>query len=256
MSDLDKNFLPKDPLERAKMLESELVIACEGNWDKYSRYVDLRRLFLQDPILKSLLPDFVRTCRDLQHFWPYIKNVSPKWAPRRQHVRDALSPLFNHLEDARRAPVDGVASDALTAFDANAVQVVWQKSLDRRHTDPEGAITLARTLLETVCKSVLERTQTPYGDRDDMPALYKKVAEQLNIAPSQHTEETFRRILGGCTSVVEGLGSLRSKLGDAHGRAAKAAPVKPSARHAQLAVNLAGAMATFIVETWLARSQS
>lgn len=239
------------------MLENELVAACEGHWDKFARYVDLRRLFLQDPALSPLLPDFVRTCRDLEHFWPFIKSISPKWAPRRQHVRDALSPLFNHLENAHRAPIDSVASDVLTAFDAEAVQVIWQKALNRRHTDSEGAITSARTLLETVCKSVLERTNTPYGDRDDMPALYKKVAEQLNIAPSQHTEETFRRILGGCTSVVEGLGSLRSKLGDAHGRASgKTAAVKPSARHAQLAVNLAGAMATFIVETWLARSHS
>jgi len=30
--------------------------------------------------------------------------------------------------------------------------------------------------------------------------------------------------------------------------------VRPSARHAQLAVNLAGAMATFLVDTWIARN--
>ena len=41
---------------------------------------------------------------------------------------------------------------------------------------------------------------------------------KLNFAPSQHTEETFKRILGGVTGVVEGLGSLRNKIGDAHGR--------------------------------------
>jgi hypothetical protein len=45
---------------------------------------------------------------------------------------------------------------------------------------------------------------------------------------------------------------LRNKIGDAHGKG-KAA-VKPAARHAQLAVNLAGAMATFIVETWRERT--
>ncbi|WP_334364405.1 abortive infection family protein [Bradyrhizobium sp. AZCC 1578] len=54
------------------------------------------------------------------------------------------------------------------------------------------------------------------------------------------------------TSVVEGLGSLRNKIGDAHGQGGK--PVRPSARHAaQLAVNLAGAMATFL-DTWIVRN--
>jgi hypothetical protein len=188
MSALDENFLPIDALERAKMLESELVAACEGRWEKHSSYVDLRRGFLHDPMLKGLLPDFVRTCRDLGHFWPYIKGISPKWAPRRQHVRDAFSPLFNHLEDLNRAPVDGVASEVLAAFDATSVQVVWQKALDRRHTDPEGAITSARTLLETVCKRILDEGGPAYGDKDDLPKLYGSVAGKLQIAPSQHTE--------------------------------------------------------------------
>jgi len=127
------------------------------------------------------------------------------------------------------------------------------KALERRHTDPEGAITSARTLLETVCKHVLDETGIDYDDSADLPALYKAVATKLKIAPSQHTEDAFKRILGGATSVVEGLGSLRKKIGDAHGHGKNA--VRPSTRHAQLAVNLAGAMATFIVETWNERSR-
>ncbi|WP_246781556.1 abortive infection family protein [Rhizobium sp. BK379] len=37
---------------------------------------------------------------------------------------------------------------------------------------------------------------------------------------------------------------------DAHGRGGKL-PVRPSRRHASLAVNTAGAMATFLVETFI-----
>jgi hypothetical protein len=65
-------------------------------------------------------------------------------------------------------------------------------------------------------------------------------------------EEVFKRILGGATNVVENLGSLRNKIGDAHG---KGRPVAVLPRHAQLAVNLAGTIATFLVETWLAREE-
>jgi Abortive infection C-terminus len=201
------------------------------------------------------LPEEVRTCRDLEHFWGRIKAVSPQWAPRRAHIRDGLAKLYDHLEGASRAPMDAIASEALSTFDADGVHVVWVKALERRHTDPEGAITVARTLLETVCKRILDESGIEYQDKHDLPKLYGIVATKLDIAPSQHTEDVFKRILGGCSSVVEGLGSLRNKISDAHGRGGKL-PVRPLPRHAHLAVNLAGTMATFLVETWLARAKS
>lgn len=236
------------------MMENILVAACEGG-DRSSSgmYVQLRGMLLSDDTLKSLVPSFVKTCRDLNHFWSYAKDLdtgsSGHWAKRKKHVRDGLTPLFDYLEQRNSAPVDSVASDILKSFDADGVHLVWGKALERRHTDPEGAITSARTLLETVCMHILDETGGGYEEKDDLPALYKGVATKLNIAPSQHAEDAFKRILGGATSVVEGLGSLRNKIGDAHGKG-KAA-VKPGPRHAQLAVNLAGAMATFLVETWL-----
>lgn len=244
--------IPDTLLEQARFLENILVAACEGATQHSGMYQQLRSMLMGDAVLKPLLPDFVRTCRDLNHFWGYIKSVSPKWAPRRQHVRDAMTPVLDHLEGANRAPVDAVASDVLQKFDADGVHIFWEKALARRHTDPDGAITSARTLLETVCKRILDEAGEKYSDKDDLPALYKGVANKLNIAPSQHTEDAFKRILGGATSVVEGLGSLRNKIGDAHGQGGK--PIRPVARHAQLAVNLAGTVATFLIETWMARN--
>nr|WP_237906993.1 abortive infection family protein [Azospirillum brasilense] len=64
----------------------------------------------------------------------------------------------------------------------------------------------------------------------------------------------FKTILGNCQNVVNSLASIRNKLSDAHGRGRKA--VRPSARHAELAVNLAGTVATFLVSTWRARQAS
>jgi hypothetical protein len=244
--------IPDTLLEQARMLENILLAACEGQRTSNQLYTQLRAMLLDEPSIKPLLPSFVRTSRDLNHFWSYIKGQSDRWDPRRAHVREAMTPLIDYLEGANRTPVDNVVSDVLQNFDVEGVHKVWTKALERRHTDPEGAITSARTLLETVCKRVLDETETEYDDKADLPALYKSVATKLNIAPSQHTEDIFRRILGGATSVIEGLGSLRNKIGDAHGHGKNA--VRPSARHAQLAVNLAGTMATFIVETWNERS--
>lgn len=148
--------IPDDRLEQARMLENILVAACEGKTSDSYSYEALRREFMSDQALQPLLPEFVRTCRDLGHFWGYIKTISPKWEPRRFFVRDAMARLFNHIEEVNVAPVDSVASDALQHFDSDGVHAVWTKALGRRHTDPEGAITSARTLLETVCKHVLD----------------------------------------------------------------------------------------------------
>src|SRR3546814_16039179 len=78
----------------------------------------------------------------------------------------------------------------------------------------EGAITLARTLLEDVIKWLLTKQGVDYDERADLPALYRLIAANLNLAPDGHTEEVFKRILGSCQSVVESLGTLRNKLSE------------------------------------------
>jgi hypothetical protein len=148
-------------------------------------------------------------------------------------------------------PADELISKALVSFDESGVHGAWQKALDRRTTDPEGAITAARTLLETACKHIIEETSQAYDANDDLPKLYHTAAECLNLAPNQHSEQVFKSILGNCQSIVGNLAALRNKLGDAHGQGRK--PAKPQSRHAELAVNLAGSMAMFLVSTWAAR---
>ncbi|MCI0573783.1 MAG: abortive infection family protein [Myxococcaceae bacterium] len=131
------------------------------------------------------------------------------------------------------------------------VHDLWAKALARRLEDPEGAITAARSLLESVAKHILDDLSIEYSAKADLPALYRAVATALNLAPSQHTEEPFKVILGGCTSVVQGLANLRNVHGDAHGQGRRS--FRPAARHAELAVNLAGALATFMIATHEAR---
>ncbi|WP_372999773.1 abortive infection family protein [Lutispora sp.] len=87
----------------------------------------------------------------------------------------------------------------------------------------------------------------------DLHELYKFVSDKLNLSPSQHGEKTFRQILGGCSAIISGLGCLRNDLGDAHGQGK--AHYRPLCRHAELAVNLSGAMCSFLLETYEARKK-
>lgn len=223
--------------------------------DFHLRYEALRNSVLADKPLAALMPDLVRKCRNTSEFWDFIKNEYGTYAERRQFLRGQFDRARTVLEDQilGKVPGDNLATATLLRLDAAHVHEVWQKALERRDSDPDGAITAARTLLEAVCKGILDQLGLPYDDKLELPKLYSLTAQQMNLAPYQHSEEIFRQILGGCQSVVVGLGAMRSKHSDAHGRGRAGA--RPTARHAHLAVNLAGAMATFLVETLEFRTQ-
>jgi hypothetical protein len=242
--------LPTDRLQRAMAFRNSLIALCEG-WAKMDEnvYSVLRREFMSDPITAALVPQFVKTAQDRGAMWSFMKDFDGQWEPRRRMVREEFAPMIDALE---RGPAlaDDLITEGIASFDALGVKDAWNKALARRDTDPAGAITAARTLLETVCKHLLEDPEghAAYSPNDDLPKLYRMVSERLNIAPSQHSEDAFKRILGSAASVVEGLGTLRNKIGDAHASGGRK-PVKVAPRHAALAVNLAGSMALFLIET-------
>lgn len=163
------------------------------------------------------------------------------------------SPLYTVSAYSTGSPADAAISMALERFEPDQVHERWSAALERRASDPAGAITLARTLLEDVCRWLLEELGQSASDKDDLPTLYRKLSKALALAPDDHSEQVFKQILGSCQQVVESLGALRNKLGDAHGGGPRR--VKPASRHAELAVNLAGSMATFLVSTWVARKK-
>ena len=252
---------PSIPLEdRLTRLQQILIDrATSSSWNSgwegagLSRleYEVLRRDLLANPTLGPFVPRYVEECRDLERFWSFIKAKAPSYEDRRQFIWRSFEPAFARLEGRAVSPADLDVAAALADLSDDAVHEVWQTALRRRNSDPEGAITTARTLLETVCKHILSDLDVAFDEGADLPKLYGLTAQALSLAPDQHTEQIFKQILGGCKTVVEGLGALRNRLSDAHGRSPLRA--KPASRHAELAVNLAGATATFLVQTWKSR---
>jgi hypothetical protein len=231
-------------LERLKAVLIAASRQAEG-FEQTAEYVLLRKELLASR-LKDRLPRFVTTCRALGEFWHFIQPKFPTYKERRDYIAALLEPLLAELE-RQPAPSDAGAAQALVRMSSAYVEEQWRKALDRRTSDPDGAITAARTLLEAVCKHILDAAGVSYKPKDDLPDLYGSVAKTLNLSPAHHTEEIFKQILGGCFSVVQGLGALRNKISDAHGQGSK--PVRPAPRHAELAVNLAGAVAAFLWAT-------
>lgn len=238
-------------IEQIEILQNMLMSHATGGDVGADEFKEVRDTVLLNKEIADRLPRFVRTCRDLRQFWHFIKPKFPTYAERREYIYKEFQPVFEFLESQERSPADQAIAETLSRLDAEHVHQAWSKALERRAQDPEGAITSARTLLETVCKCILDDFGVVYDRKDNLPRLYRMTAESLNLAPDQHSEQIVRRMLGGCQSVVEGVGALRNVLSDSHGKGKE--PIKPAPRHAELTVNLAGSMATFLVASWEAQ---
>jgi Abortive infection C-terminus len=213
------------------------------------RYSKLRDELIFAPETGSWLPDFVRKCFSLQDFRQFIRGEIEDHAARRRFLWDSFRPLISALNGDPLAPAGMTITSRLESLKAHAVEATWYKALARRNDDPEGAITAARTLLESVCKHLIEETGQTCDEKADLPKLYARCAESLSLAPDRQTEKSFKTILGSCQSVVGELAHIRNKISDAHGRGRR--QMNPASRHAELAVNLAGSVAAFLVATWM-----
>ncbi len=238
-------------VERAEKLQNVLIarathISEASDEDDFKK---LRSYFLSKPETKQLVPDFVRINRNFDQFWNFIKYKIPDYAGRRSFIWAAFEPLIRYLESSSNSPAESSIDETLEALGPEGINQIWGKALERKISDPEGAITIARTLLESTCKLILDNKHIEYdSSKIELHTLYKLTAKALNLSPDQHTERIFKQILGGCSAIINGLGTLRNALGDAHGKGL--ASIKPETRHAELAINLSGAMTQFLIQTF------
>lgn len=232
--------------QELRMILTRLATGQEEKGDG-NLYTQLRTELFLNRVIKSLLPDFVTLCRALDDFWPYIKVRYGTYAERCEFIREQFEPLFAYLEGDKVFLYDDIISDSIIKFDCDSVIYMWEKALERRTTDPDGAITAARSLIESVCKQILTERDVTYEDSYDLPKLFKTTARCLNLAPELHNDGTIKQILSGVQTTVHGFSALRNELSDAHGQ--PKGGYRANMRHAEFAVNLAGSTASFLIQT-------
>jgi hypothetical protein len=133
----------------------------------------------------------------------------------------------------------------LSAITTTGIREHWFTAASRVPVSPAGAITAARTLLESTCKTILiERGEAPAGS-GDLSRLYKQTREALGLAPEQGATQDVNRLVGGFVQIVDGLAGLSNKAGDRHGLPSGAKIADLS--FAGLAVHAAGAAALFLI---------
>lgn len=184
--------VPPPLIIELEQLQNNLIAQATGGGADALEYVKLRAKLLREPVVKDLLPDFVHKYRDLGQYWGWIKYHLRTYRERRDLIWQAFRPALEAVEKGLTGPVHAVASETLAKLDAQHVADTWRKVMTRIGDDPEGAITAARTLVESVCKLIFDHLGIAYENDGDLGKLFKTTARSLKLAVDQHEERVFK----------------------------------------------------------------
>ncbi len=169
---------------------------------------------------------------------------------------------YEFNEGRLRAKGDNALLRHLSATAANidaeylAVQV--ERLAEAVEQDSDLAIGQAKELVETCCKTILAASGDSDYKRLDLIPLVKRTMKQLQLLPEDIPDKakgakTIKAVLGNLAMISQGMAELRNLYGTGHGKHAK--HKRLPVRHARLAVGAATTLASFLFETYAARSR-
>jgi hypothetical protein len=138
--------------------------------------------------------------------------------------------------------------DLLKSRDVPGISTEMNRALQSVEGDPPAAVTAACSALEALCKTYIEDEKLDSPSDKSIKGLWKTVSAHLGFDPSVHADDDIKRILSGVTSIIDGIGALRTHAGSAHGHGKKSYKLEP--RHARLTMNAAYSIVLFVIETW------
>ncbi|MBI3207057.1 MAG: abortive infection family protein [Myxococcales bacterium] len=116
------------------------------------------------------------------------------------------------MRGARAAMAQGLAhvEEQVTALERAVVE------------NPGLAFDLAKTLVESACRTILTERQQPYASDDDLPKLFKTVTTFLPLSPpsasSSGGHKSLKQTVNGLHTALQGVCELRNDFGFAsHG---------------------------------------
>lgn len=159
---------------------------------------------------------------------------------------------YRLMPRAAHAVVAGALQEQARILDYDSVRRDAERALGQADKDPEDAITAACSMLESVCYCILKEMGQPPPAKKDVSHLVNTVQKHLNLSPERtDIEPEIKQILGGLSNVANGVGTLRTHAGDAHGRSKGTG--RADGRIARLAIHAASTISLFFIETWRER---
>lgn len=235
----------------------------ESDWVFYDSRFDLQNgddeiflRFLCETIHPVVRPDVTEAERICQLYNQYLKNdgfqivektrMSGKPIFSGKFIGVTSTPSLNAIKESIAAIDAGYVSQRITAMEAAI------------YNDPGLAVGLAKELVETCCKTILDNRGITISANLDLPQLVKLTSKELALTPDDIPKqataaETIKRLLSNLATITLGIAELRNLYGTGHGKKLQTKGLSP--RHAKLAVGAASTLAVFLLETHEIRSE-
>ena len=119
-------------------------------------------------------------------------------------------------------------------------------------SNPGDAIGKAKELIESCCKTILEKSGIEVDEKWEIPKLLKETISVLDLLPedvkNEKVHDAVKIILGNLSQMAFQLAMIRNKMGTGHGKADSFSGLEP--RHAELAVGSAAVLCWFLWESY------
>lgn len=156
--------------------------------------------------------------------------------------------------EIRKGSSSIILEDELKKGNFDEIEVEFSRAIDSIDDDPAIAITAGCAILEALFKAYIFENQLQTPSKETIKPLWNIVQKHLGFDPKLQTDQDVQRILVGMSSIIDGVGALRTHGGSAHGGGKLRYNVKP--RHARLLVGAAHTLALFIIQTWKERKNT
>ncbi|WP_238370408.1 abortive infection family protein [Heliomarina baculiformis] len=123
-------------------------------------------------------------------------------------------------------------------------------------SEPGEAIALAKEIVESCCKLILDDRKVAYPEKAEIPELLKLLRREIKIMPDGIDENAkganeIRGILTSLGNIAHSLAPLRNAYGKGHGRGRDFKGLQP--RHARLAIGAASTFVDFVLDRHLSQ---
>lgn len=157
--------------------------------------------------------------------------------------------IMDKLEGSSSA-IAKTADDLKCKFSSEYMSQQIELMITMQLTNPTNAIGMAKELIESCCKTILDDLGIEWSKTDDVPQLTSKTMDVLNLLPVNVQEtaqgaDAIKAVLGNLRAIPSKLAEIRNPFGSGHGKSASFQGLEE--RHAKLAV---GSSITFVDFIW------
>ena len=146
------------------------------------------------------------------------------------------------------SPINRTFEEHLQRREFASVSMEFERIARNLDSDPDAAVTASCALLESLFRTLLSDNPAQLPSDLSIKPLWKAVQKRLNLETQAGLDQDVQRINSGLSSIIEGIGSLRTHRGSAHGHGGQTLEITRT--EARLAAHACFTLASFVIELW------